>query len=192
LKISEAETKVICISAAPMNQDWDKYKQAGMNAFLQKPFTEEMLLKTILSLGENSKNALFINSLGEEKENLSGNQKINLKNLYHISGGDDQFVKQMLVSFISTTSKGMKEMHEAVRSGEWDAVENLAHKMLPPCRHIGAIELYDLLGKIEKSASNKTDKKTIEFMTEKSLREFEAVSELLNEHIAKMKYKSDK
>lgn len=116
-----------------------------------------------------------------------GGGKINLKKLYHISNGDDQFVKQMLVSFISTTSKGMKEMHEAVSSGEYDAVENLAHKMMPPCRHIGAMEFYDLLAKIEKGALNKTDKKTIESLTEKSLREFEAVSDLLNEQIAKMK-----
>jgi signal transduction histidine kinase/DNA-binding NarL/FixJ family response regulator len=187
LHISEAETKVICISAASKNHDWDKYRQAGMNAFLQKPFTEEMLLKTMLSLIEKNTNALINNSFGEEKENSSGGQKIDLKNLYHISSGDEQFVKQMLVSFISTTSKGMNEMHKAVWSGEWNAVENLAHKMLPPCRHIGAMELYNLLGKIEKSASNESDKKTIEFLLEKSLREFEAVNELLNEHIAKMK-----
>ncbi len=187
LKISEAETKVICISAVSMNQDWEKYRQAGMNAFLQKPFTEEMLLKTILSLEGNNTNALIKNSVVEEKENRSGKQKINLKNLYHISGGDDQFVKQMLVSFILTTGKGMKEMQEAVSSGEWDSVANLAHKMLPPCRHVGAMELYDLLSKIDKSASDKTDIKTIELLTGKSLREFETVSELLNEHIAKMK-----
>jgi hypothetical protein len=78
-------------------------------------------------------------------------------------------------------------MQEAVSSGEWYSVANLAHKMLPPCRHVGAMELYDLLGKIEKSASNKTDIKTVELLTDKSLREFETVSELLNEHIAKMK-----
>ena len=78
-------------------------------------------------------------------------------------------------------------MQEAVSSGEWDSVANLAHKMLPPCRHIGAMELYDLLGKIEKSVSKKTDKKKIESLTKKSLREFDAVNELLKEHIAKMK-----
>ena len=70
LKISEAETKVICISAVSMNQDWEKYRKAGMNAFLQKPFTEEMLLKTILSLEQNNANALLKHSVGEEKENL--------------------------------------------------------------------------------------------------------------------------
>ena len=38
---------MIFISAAPLNDDWQKYRKAGMNAFLQKPFTEEMLLTTI-------------------------------------------------------------------------------------------------------------------------------------------------
>ena len=41
---------VIFISAASMNEDWQKYRKAGMNAFLQKPFTEEMLLTTILAV----------------------------------------------------------------------------------------------------------------------------------------------
>jgi len=187
LKIPESEMKVISISAVSVNNEWEKYRQAGMNAFLQKPFTEEMLLTTILSLRENSTKLLFENLKDEEKEIASENQKINLKNLFHISGGDEQFVKQMLVSFNNTTSRGLKEMQEAVSSGEWDSVANLAHKMLPPCRHIGAMELYDLLGKIEKSVSKKTDKKKIESLTKKSLREFDAVNELLKEHIAKMK-----
>lgn len=187
LKIPKAEMKVICISAVSVNNEWEKYRKAGMNAFLQKPFTEEMLLTTMLSLRDNNTKALFENTIDEVKEKRSENQKINLKNLYHISGGDEQFVKQMLTSFNYTTSKGLKEMQVAVSSEEWDSVANLAHKMRPPCRHIGAMELYDLLGQIEKCVSKKADSKKIELLTKKSLREFEAVNELLNEHIAKMK-----
>ena len=44
MNITESEMPVICISAASVNEDWQKYRKAGMNAFLPKPFTEEMLL----------------------------------------------------------------------------------------------------------------------------------------------------
>ena len=50
MNITESEMPVICISAATVNEDWQKYRNAGMNAFLPKPFTEEILLTTILSV----------------------------------------------------------------------------------------------------------------------------------------------
>ena len=50
LKIKSEDLPVICISAASLNDDWEKYEKAGMNAFLEKPFTEEMLMTTILSV----------------------------------------------------------------------------------------------------------------------------------------------
>ena len=41
---------------------------------------------------------------------------INLQNLYHISGGDEKFVKQMLDSFIETTEKGLEEMKASCKA----------------------------------------------------------------------------
>ena len=149
MNIRESEMPVICISAATVNEDWQKYQKAGMNAFLPKPFTEEMLLTTILSVIKDYAPTAPADTVNEEKIRSTGSDKINLHNLYHLSAGDEQFVKQMLVSFIDTTRRGLKDMQEAVTSGQWESVANLAHKMLPPCRHIGASDLYNLLRQIE-------------------------------------------
>lgn len=46
MNISESVMPVVCISAISVNEEWLKYRKAGMNAFLPKPFTEEMLLRT--------------------------------------------------------------------------------------------------------------------------------------------------
>ena len=109
MKITESEMPVICISAASVNEDWQKYQEAGMNAFLPKPFTEEMLLTTILSVIKDYAPVLKQVTEPEEEKIKSGiSDKINLNNLYHISGGDEQFVKQMLISFIDSTQKGLK------------------------------------------------------------------------------------
>jgi len=157
-----------------------------MNAFLRKPFSEEMLLTTILAVRQNNTSVIYNNSAEEMNNRQTGNQKINLDNLTHISGGDNHFIKQMLTSFNYTTNRGLKEMQEAAQAEQWDTVANLAHKMLPPCRHIGAMELYSLLGRIENSVLKKSQTQTIVKLTTKSLKEFEAVSELLNEYIAKL------
>ena len=183
MKITEAEMPVICISAASINEDWQKYRNAGMNSFLAKPFTEEMLLTSILSVIKDYSSGPVAVTESEEKTEPVAAEKINLHNLYHISGGDEQFVKQMLVSFIATTKKGLNDMQEAVKSGQWETVADLAHKMLPPCRHIGASDLVDLLKKIEESSLNNVDVSAAESLSGESLREFETVSELINAHI---------
>ena len=186
LNIKASEMPVICISAVSINEDWHKYEKAGMNAFLQKPFTEEMLLTTILSVIKDITPVKFSVNSSEGKSKPDGIGKINLHNLYHIAGGDDQFTKQMLVTFLDTTRKGLKEMHEAVISGQWEPVSDLAHKMLPPCRHIGASVLYNFLRRIEESIQNRVDTQVIETLTKESLKEFEIISELLEEQIAKI------
>lgn len=186
MNIRESEMRVICISAASVTEDWQKYRKAGMNAFLPKPFTEDMLLNTILSVLKDYSSDKIIDSVSEEKIKSTGSGKINLNNLYHISGGDEQFVKQMLISFINTTQKGLKDIQEAVISGQSELVADLAHKMLPPCRHIGASDLYNLLRKIEESIRNNSDSGIIVSLCGEALREFEIVSGFLNEHITKI------
>ena len=186
MNITESEMPVICISAATVNEDWQKYQKAGMNAFLPKPFTEEMLLTTILSVIKDCASVSGADLVREEKINSAGQEKINLQNLYHISGGDEKFVKQMLLSFIDSTKKGINEMQETVKSGQLDSVADMAHKMLPPCRHIGAVDLCNLLRKIEENIQKKIEPQDLEKLTGESLLEFEAVSGLIKEHIAKI------
>jgi signal transduction histidine kinase/CheY-like chemotaxis protein/HPt (histidine-containing phosphotransfer) domain-containing protein len=186
MKIPESKMPIILISAASVNEEWQKYNKSGVNAFLQKPFTEEMLLTTILAVTENRTQIPVEGMTDNEIIKPADQQKVNLENLYHISGSDKEFVKQMLISFISTTQKGLNEMQEASASGQWEAVANLAHKLLPPCRHLGATELSNLLTTIEKGIRNNDNTVSIETLTEKSVKEFEFVSEIVKEHIAKM------
>jgi HPt (histidine-containing phosphotransfer) domain-containing protein len=117
---------------------------------------------------------------------LSVTPRINLHNLYHISAGDEKFVKQMLVSFIESTNNGLSDLQEAVISSHWESASDLAHKMLPPCRHIGASELCNLLKKIEESLQDKVDSDFVNRLIIESKLEFDAVSELIKEHIAKI------
>ncbi len=49
MKISESEMPIVFISAGPLDEDLQKYRNAGMSAFLLKPFSEEMLLATIVA-----------------------------------------------------------------------------------------------------------------------------------------------
>ena len=186
MNITESEMPVICISAASVKEDWQKYRQAGMNAVLPKPFTEETLLTTILSVIKDYEPVTNVEPISEEKIKSTSPDKINLDNLYHISGGDEKFVKQMLVSFIDSTKKGLDEMQEAVKSGRVDSVADLAHKMLPPCKHIGASDLCNLLRKIEENIKKKVEPQALEKLLEETILEFEVVSGLIKDQITKI------
>jgi signal transduction histidine kinase/CheY-like chemotaxis protein/HPt (histidine-containing phosphotransfer) domain-containing protein len=175
LHIDESTMPVICITAANVNDDWERYRNAGMNAFLPKPFSEENLLRSILSVtGIMTRIDSDYITINEAAAN-EGPDKINLKNLYHISGGDEQFVRQMLDSFIETTGKGFVEMSAANRAGASGQIAELAHKMLPPSRHLGAVKLTSLLKEIEDTTRITYDNGRIAELIGKAEAEFESV-----------------
>ncbi len=66
-------------------------------------------------------------------------------------------------------------MDEASASDEWHTVAELAHKMLPPARHIGASELTRCLVKIEDSIKNNGDRVSTKALTKETFTEFEAI-----------------
>jgi signal transduction histidine kinase/CheY-like chemotaxis protein/HPt (histidine-containing phosphotransfer) domain-containing protein len=187
LHIKGSVMPVVGISAACTNEDRKKYEEAGMNAFLPKPFTEAMLLTTILAVTRQDIAPPIAESnavLTDTSSTITG--KIDLKNLYHISGGDEKFVKQMLGTFIETTETGLNAMQRAAVSGQWESVAAIAHKLSPPCRHIGAVDLYHNLRDIEENIRNQIDTGSVKTLTEESLKEFKNIRVLLAECMAKI------
>lgn len=188
MNILESDMPVICISAAPVNDDRQKFQEAGMNAFLSKPFTEEMLLTTILSVIKDYAPVANPAPLRLVKEafNSGSDGKISLDNLYHISGGDENFVGQMLVSFIESTEKGLYEMSLFLKSGDQRQIAELAHKLLPPCRHIGALELSAILKNIEDNIKEKIEAESLNPLVGMAIKEFALIKDLVKQHIAKI------
>jgi signal transduction histidine kinase/DNA-binding response OmpR family regulator/CHASE3 domain sensor protein len=187
MNISVSEMPVICLSAVSAREDLEEYTKAGINSYLRKPFTEEALLAAILSVirikipDKSGKNV-------EGEINISAySGKINLQNLYHLSGGDTAFTRQMLATFLETTKKGLEEMLESARTGQYDKVSGLAHKLLPPCRHLGAIDLTGILKSIEENARLKAGQEVMQKLIGEFSREFTIISELVGTQIAKIK-----
>ncbi len=185
MQISETEMPVIFISAAPGKEDQEKYRKAGINAFLPKPFSEKMLLSAIIEATDLNLENSSMASAESVREITEETGSIDLRNLYHLSGGDNVFVKQMLETFISTTAAGLNEMAEAAGKAEWEKTADISHKIQPPCRHIGAGTLFELLSKIERSIRKEGKTDQIEALTESSFREFEIIKRLIGEEIVK-------
>ena len=77
-------------------------------------------------------------------------------------------------------------MTEAASREEWDKTADLSHKIQPPCRHIGAARLFDLLYETEQSIRKESNTGRIGIMIENSLAEFGIIKQLVEEEIAKI------
>jgi HPt (histidine-containing phosphotransfer) domain-containing protein len=177
---------VICITAVAINTEWQKFKESGMDAYLPKPFTEENLMATILSVIRGDGSSEDYEPGREETLTAAGQEMVNLQNLYHIAGGDDHFIKQMLTTFMDSTKKGLNELDRALASGNLEYVADLAHKMLPPCRHIGAKSLYSNLKLIEDNVKKNGEIRELQSLARESMTYFESLTAILNAEIEKI------
>lgn len=192
LKISPDVMPVILFSAAPVTADKNDLEKAGINATLRKPFTEEMLL-TILNDLFPARSIPAESSQGlTETDGNKHSDNINLQNLYHISAGNDLFVKQMLETFLSSTSRGLGEMNNAIAAGDNETAAGIAHKLLSPCRHIGAKRLFELLEKIERNITLNVISEPLHELASMSADEFRNVSKQIGIHLSNMSLDSGK
>jgi len=186
MKISESELPVIFISAAPGIEDLKSLNEAGVSEFLQKPFTEIMLLNAITRVTSGKKENSEGVTAGNDQKITGSPPGIDLKNLYRISGNDEQFVKQMLISFIDTTDKGITDLQKAISNRDPGSAADISHKIQPPCRHIGALELHGILVRIERAARTEIDTSELEIMAKQARAQFVVVKQLVNTHIEKL------
>jgi len=120
------------------------------NAFLIKPFTESQLARVVSEvLGHKS-------SLSGQQEDLvvlqPDRKHGDLSNLIRMAGDDMGFVEEMINQFEKTTLEGLDEMEVAVDESRFGTVRDLAHKLMPPGRHLGLSQLLEQLRQIEMKA----------------------------------------
>ncbi len=75
---------------------------------------------------------------------------IDLSYLNEISGGDSNFIKEMLELYVNTTATEARQYYDLLNAHNYDAIGHLAHKMKAPIQMLGANDLYNLVRSLEK------------------------------------------
>ncbi|MDR2888010.1 MAG: Hpt domain-containing protein [Bacteroidales bacterium] len=70
--------------------------------------------------------------------------------LKEIAGGDDAFVKDMVVTFIDSVSAETENMQRLMEIGEWKAIGAIAHKLAPNYAYMDSQALFELAASVEK------------------------------------------
>lgn len=114
------------------------------------PDTITSLVK--LFLKKESDTNHFKNTVMEEniKPGNTTQPVVDLEELYQLSHGDKSFVRDMIETFIQTTQEAIVVMDTDLKNNNYNGIAEQAHKIVPACRHFGAIHLFDLLKKTEK------------------------------------------
>ncbi len=207
LRKDRDELPVIAISATHTSDDLEKYALAGMNAFMPKPFTEKILVDTIVSVVGEGAGAAAVAAAAAVKSQIANPNThsssiqypassiqypaaeepvIDLESLYHLANNDVTFVRQLLVTFIESTVQGLESLASAIEKADEKTAGEVAHKISSPCRHIGASLLYDQLKSIEELARHHENMAILAELSEKSVREFSKIRKELEKHLAKM------
>ena len=121
---------IIALTANALKGDAEKYKSAGMNDYLSKPFDEEKLFRVIARNLDN----INTNPIPPEMKQINGHAGMqetlyDLSIIKSISGGDDGFVTKMVLLFIDTVPANLKELNHALKEKNWDMVNKMAHKL---------------------------------------------------------------
>lgn len=87
--------------------------------------------------------------------------KIDLTYLETISGGDREFIHEMLKMLLNSTFTEMDAIKRHAAAGQWVEMGNLAHKIKAPIQMLGVSEVSNLILEVEQQGKNQNDTQTI-------------------------------
>lgn len=148
---------IVALTANALKGDSEKYLAAGMNGYVSKPFDESKLYYMISrSLNEPEVPVASGGVQGKVQAAPPTQEKLyNLSAIQSISGGDEAFVKRMVVLFTDIMPVSLKEMQQHVEQQNWEAVSKLAHKLKSTIDSMGIVSLKDDIRVIEHNGKKK-------------------------------------
>lgn len=91
----------------------------------------------------------------------------NLEYLKEISGGDKDFIADMLKDFIENTPSTLLEVKALTNEENWDGLYEVIHRFIPTFDFVGASQINVVLREIECYAKSHTNTSSISQLVEK-------------------------
>lgn len=147
---------IIALTANAFKTEIEKFKLAGINDYITKPFDEDVLYKTIYKVIHHQ------NGIVEEKEieKLS----YDLSSIIAISRGDNDFVQKMIDIFVEQTIEVCNEIENCIAVNNFIEISRLIHKIKPNIEGMGINSIHDEVRELERICENSNDKERIQLL----------------------------
>ena len=161
---------IIAISANTLDNNRDKYSQAGINDYLSKPIDLlELQNKLEYWLDTNELSISISNNPQISSAQLASASIIDYEVLHDQVGNKPEIWQQIINSFLDNTPATIRKLKKSIANNELGDISFFAHKMKSGARAVGAARLIKLTDKIEKLAQSEQLKEIIKLEPELDL-----------------------
>ncbi len=149
--------KIIAMTANVLQEDVQEYFNAGMNAYVSKPFhSDELLLKMDSVLGNNS----APNNNKQEEKSTKPERTFaplpahvtDMNFLKQFTGGNPDKVQKYIGMFLENAPKLLENIDKALLARDYQAVKIAAHSLKPQLSYMGVKEDVSNIFLIEQSS----------------------------------------
>jgi CheY-like chemotaxis protein len=152
---------IIALTANAVKGESERCTEAGMSAYVSKPFEESELVNTMISCLDIKSSAAAGTALPltpSENEELP---LFNLQKLEKLGEGDPAFIHKMIQLFLTQVPATVKAMQEAMEKGDYETVRALAHKLKPAINNMDIHSLKTVVRDIEITAEKEPGNETL-------------------------------
>ncbi|MDX2273618.1 MAG: GAF domain-containing protein [Cyanobacteriota bacterium] len=162
---SDRHTVIIAMTANAMKEDRDQCLAVGMDDYISKPVSREMLAATLNRWGQYLHHHSPQPSPPAPPDAAPASpQPINIQQLQQISGGDPDFEREVLQVFLSDSQIQLRTAQEFRLAQDAQALAQLAHRLKGASSSIGATTISALAAELEQQAKSNHLEKVAELL----------------------------
>lgn len=176
---------ILGATAVMEDEKIERCKNAGMNDIVFKPFSaNELLLKIKSIFNKEDVHQAYASASPKVSEFLSDGT-INIHAIDETTDGDEELKKELITVFYNSINVTYKKMEEAFLKEDYMTISELAHKIIPSCKHFEAVNAISFLKHLE-ILRHQTDiqKKTVRTDLNNLYREVEKMNMILKEFLS--------
>jgi len=164
LKDKKSEIPIIAMTAYTMKTEIDKCFDAGMNAFVPKPFKRAELFQALAVVCQtvvSAKSASAIDSKQDkrtQKPSPTINGKVtNLDFLHEFCEGDTDKMGKYIKMYLKSTPGNIEKIKDTLEKQDFNRLKITIHSMKPHFNFMGMNDTRELADKVEMIITEKTD-----------------------------------
>ncbi|MFZ4705592.1 MAG: ATP-binding protein [Bacteroidales bacterium] len=161
---------IIAFTADATAQNLDNLLEAGINDYIYKPFSENEVYDKILDVLAIDHKPISPELVVDPIDTLESAGLYNLVQIRNFAGGNPETLKSIILSFVEQTNENITLLENLAERGDWNAVSELAHKMLTSMGHFGVDDARESLILLDQNRTGNVDalvsKSKIEYLRE--------------------------